>query len=105
MKKIMLTVAAVAVLAGCGGLGTNMNPGAVASREIEPGEFETKKSKTCVQYKNGTCKRYITTSRQVWDDEDFEIVLTDGREFELSGRAVFDRCMVGRTFYPKSGRC
>lgn len=112
MKKIIITIAAVAGLAGLGacGLGErDMTPGTVASRGFEAGHFETKKSKTCVQYKNGTCKRYVTTSRQVWDDAETEIMLTDGRKYEVEGdsiaKPVFDGCAEGRTFHPKTEKC
>jgi hypothetical protein len=116
MKKHMLAAMTVAItitgcgallaitITGCGALG-NQNPGTVATREYEPGEFKTKTSKTCVQYKSTTCKRYTTTSRQVWESEEFEIVLTDGREFDLRDRAAFDTCTEGRTFDPKKGQC
>jgi hypothetical protein len=91
MKKIILTIAAVAALAGCNGLGTDQTPGTVAAREHDPAgwDWETKNGK----------------SKLVYESEEFEITLKDGREFDLTDRAAFDRCTVGRTFDPKKGQC
>lgn len=91
MKKIVITIAAVATLAGLGACGLEpAKPGVIQVSEYDPAGFEWKKKS------NG---KYGF----VWESAETELTLTDGREYDLSGNRA--ECVPGKTYTPATGKC
>lgn len=76
----------------------------VVSKEIEPGEWETKKVRTCKGYKagkpktNANCSRWGTDVKKEWDDEDYVLHLSDGHEVDVT-KIIYDYNHEGQPFH------
>lgn len=104
MKRVLGTVfvgIAISTMAACSP--TPASPVTVASKEHEAGEWETKKVRTCTGWKarkphtDANCSKWNDTTVKEWDDEDYVLHLSDGREVEVSAEE-FGNWQEGQTY-------
>jgi hypothetical protein len=107
MKRVLETVlvglALGSSLVACVPAGDPPTPVTIVSKEIEPAEMESKKVKDCKGWKarkphtDANCSNWGTKTVTEWDDQDFVLHLSDGREVDVS-EEDYNKWQEGQTY-------